>query len=588
MALLVGVDIETNARRETGRYVLDSYQRDAHSRAAAWSFGGLLKGMPVRDFGTKRSPMSDRDEHVTAAGPGPGKRILTEMLLAPAQQKSDAVVHRKADSAPAMPTAPRPSIAELFGRRTEQQPSAGRGLDDAPRPPIMRSEAGPASGDPGELFGAATHGAGSEVPYRAEMEHSFGEDFAGVRVHLGQTQAMRGLGAHAAAQGENVAFATTDPTKELVAHELTHVVQHRRGALSHIASKAVSSPSDASEIEADAVASKVAAGERVQVGRGRAGATEACACAGAGCAACDKVAGSSGSSTVARSIVHRAAAPGSSRAAIDEAISLVAGPALEAARTTGGPMAIAERVAVVNQAHARLSQPAGEAEQSGAGQDHNVNADQLIAAVNQLRTGFAHRSSGAPQQSEGGDAAERQTATGPRARSEPAHRPEAMPAAAAGVVQRQVAPPPFDCEGLLQQIIEFLNVVKQRSAELIADVQGLQWNHWAKGDAHPDYGSVEGHQDQFRDRQRGLRRRLNDWNSNNCGGGLPADAWDWATQPAPNPTPRPNPAVQRATETVAVGVGVGVGLYVAYRVVRMIPSLFPPLWWTIPGNAAIP
>jgi hypothetical protein len=387
---------------------------------------------------------------------------------------------------------------------------------------------------------------------------------------------MQGLGAHAAAQGESIAFATTHPTKELVAHELTHVVQHRRSALAHIASKAVSSPGDASEIEADAVASKVAAGERVQVGGGRAGATEACACSGAGCAACGKAAGSSVSSAIARSIVHRAAAPGSQRATIDQALALIVGPALEAARTMGGPLAIAERLAVVNQARALLSQPAGEADQSEVGHDHNVNADQLLATVDQVQTGFAHRSSGSPQPSEGSDDAE------------PAHRPEAMPAAAAGVVQRQAAPPPFDCEGLLQQIIEFLNVLKQRSADLIADVQGLQWNHWAKSDAHPVYGSVEGHQDQFRDRQRGLRRRINDWNSNNCSGGLPADAWDWATRPTPSPTPRPNPAVQRATQTVAEGVGTGVGLYVAYRVVRMLPSLFPPLWWTIPENAAIP
>ena len=35
------------------------------------------------------------------------------------------------------------------------------------------------------------------------------------------------------------------------------------------------------------------------------------------------------------------------------------------------------------------------------------------------------------------------------------------------------------------------------------------------------------------------------------------------------------------------GVGAGV-LYVGYRVVRMIPSLFPALWPTIPANLAVP
>jgi hypothetical protein len=37
----------------------------------------------------------------------------------------------------------------------------------------------------------------------------------------------------------------------------------------------------------------------------------------------------------------------------------------------------------------------------------------------------------------------------------------------------------------------------------------------------------------------------------------------------------------------AVGAGIGVG-YLIYRGVRMIPSLFPPLWPTIPANLAIP
>ncbi|QEY26166.1 hypothetical protein [Neisseria zalophi] len=33
--------------------------------------------------------------------------------------------------------------------------------------------------------------------------------------------------------------------------------------------------------------------------------------------------------------------------------------------------------------------------------------------------------------------------------------------------------------------------------------------------------------------------------------------------------------------------GVGIG-YLIYRGLRMIPSLLPPLWWTIPANAVTP
>lgn len=36
------------------------------------------------------------------------------------------------------------------------------------------------------------------------------------------------------------------------------------------------------------------------------------------------------------------------------------------------------------------------------------------------------------------------------------------------------------------------------------------------------------------------------------------------------------------------GIGIGVGGYVLYRGFRMIPSLFPALWWTIPANVATP
>jgi hypothetical protein len=41
------------------------------------------------------------------------------------------------------------------------------------------------------------------------------------------------------------------------------------------------------------------------------------------------------------------------------------------------------------------------------------------------------------------------------------------------------------------------------------------------------------------------------------------------------------------TGVAVVGGTVAAG-YLIYRVARMIPSLFPPLWWTIPANAVIP
>ncbi|WP_270563050.1 DNRLRE domain-containing protein [Clostridium beijerinckii] len=55
------------------------------------------------------------------------------------------------------------------------------------------------------------------------------------------------------------------------------------------------------------------------------------------------------------------------------------------------------------------------------------------------------------------------------------------------------------------------------------------------------------------------------------------EGWDWDE----------NAAKPTASKAIAI-VGIGGGAYFAYRAARMIPSLAPPLWWTIPGNLAMP
>jgi outer membrane protein OmpA-like peptidoglycan-associated protein len=132
---------------------------------------------------------------------------------------------------------------------------------------VMRATAGgqPPKGDPREAFGKAASAPGQSVPYQAEMESAFGQSFSGVTAHLGQADPMRSMGARAAASGDHVAFASASPDKEVVAHELTHVVQQRAGGGGVQASSLVSSPGDASEREAEHVASAVARGESAPV-----------------------------------------------------------------------------------------------------------------------------------------------------------------------------------------------------------------------------------------------------------------------------------------------------------------------------------
>ena len=75
-------------------------------------------------------------------------------------------------------------------------------------------------------------GAAHEVPYRAEMESSFGADFSGVNAYSDgpARKASTDLGAEAYAAGDQVAFNSANPDKATVAHELTHVLQHTGGA----------------------------------------------------------------------------------------------------------------------------------------------------------------------------------------------------------------------------------------------------------------------------------------------------------------------------------------------------------------------
>lgn len=104
---------------------------------------------------------------------------------------------------------------------------------------------------------------------RTDMEQAFGADFSGVRVHHGGPEAV---GAQAVARGDDLEFAdgAYDPDshggRELIGHELAHVVQQRQGAVSGPQAKGVQLAGTAAlEHEADVAGARAARGERVQV-----------------------------------------------------------------------------------------------------------------------------------------------------------------------------------------------------------------------------------------------------------------------------------------------------------------------------------
>lgn len=103
---------------------------------------------------------------------------------------------------------------------------------------------------------------------RAEMQGRLGHDFGDVRVHTDAAAdgSAKAVNAHAYTVGSNVVFQRDkyDPSsadgKTMLAHELTHVVQQRNGAVDGtptVGGIKVSDPSDRFEQEASANADRV-------------------------------------------------------------------------------------------------------------------------------------------------------------------------------------------------------------------------------------------------------------------------------------------------------------------------------------------
>ncbi|HEX4419945.1 MAG TPA: DUF4157 domain-containing protein [Kofleriaceae bacterium] len=116
-----------------------------------------------------------------------------------------------------------------------------------------------------EVEAALAHaGSGAELPaaLRAEMERELGVSLERVRIHTDDVaaDAARAVNAAAFTVGEDVFFAAgafdahSTAGKQLIAHELQHVVQGWQG---RTAASGVSKPGDALEHEADAVAARV-------------------------------------------------------------------------------------------------------------------------------------------------------------------------------------------------------------------------------------------------------------------------------------------------------------------------------------------
>ena len=109
---------------------------------------------------------------------------------------------------------------------------------------------------------------------RAFFEPRFGHDFSRVRVHADThaAESARSVNALAYTVGEHTVFAAgryapdSSAGKRLLAHELTHTIQQQNTQAPAVQGKlSVSSPTDASEREADAVADAIIRGDTREI-----------------------------------------------------------------------------------------------------------------------------------------------------------------------------------------------------------------------------------------------------------------------------------------------------------------------------------
>lgn len=111
----------------------------------------------------------------------------------------------------------------------------------------------------------STPGRPLQPALRTEMEARLSESFHDVRVHTGPTAAASAdsVGARAYTSGTHVVLGRGGADRHTLAHELTHVVQQRRGPVSGADNGAglrISDPGDRFEREAEANARRVMAG----------------------------------------------------------------------------------------------------------------------------------------------------------------------------------------------------------------------------------------------------------------------------------------------------------------------------------------
>ena len=146
---------------------------------------------------------------------------------------------------------------------------------------------------------------------------------------------------------------------------------------------------------------------------------------------------------------------------------------------------------------------------------------------------------------------------------------------------------PDPCADLLQKIKDLIDAQRTSPG---SGPKGLKSRfeeqiHGSNGPGTPEW---QGHEMAIKEQQQALRKRLKKWDDNNCGP-PPDGATEWADKPVPTAADWKDPGALSRTLAEIAEWAAGLGAaYLAYRAIRMLPSLIPPLWPTIPANVAVP
>lgn len=194
----------------------------------------------------------------------PGKRTLSSTI----QRRARGHVAERASTSAPPAAATVPLMDDPFGLHHEAVPTAAHA--DAP---VQLRRGTVAGTDAGADGGTAGSSAASALPdaIRTQMESSFSADFSNVRVR--EDASATALGADAYTQGSEITFApgrlqfSSQEGKELLGHELSHVVQQRDGRVSTPQARGGTAiNADASlEREADEHGARAARGEPIDL-----------------------------------------------------------------------------------------------------------------------------------------------------------------------------------------------------------------------------------------------------------------------------------------------------------------------------------